>query len=116
MKRVLLGLMACLVSAVLASTPVLAAKPQAMFAEGPGFTVTVYHTIPCTSKKVAKVLKDAEAPFTIKTMVKAQVKVDGKKINACVEVNLDMGFAMIVGEDARGSVLPLDVFVPLTGV
>ena len=116
MNKVVFGLMACLMSAVLASTPVLAAKPKAYHAEGPGFTVTLYPTVQCTSSKVAKVLKEAGAPFEIKTMKKATVTIDKVKINACAEINKEAGFLMVVGEDGRGAMLPSDMFAGLTDV
>ena len=117
MNKVVLGLMACLMSLGL-STSVLAAKPKALVAQGPDFSVTVYPSIKCTSKKVAKILKEHEAPFEIVTMFKATVQIEGKKakINACAEMNPGAGFLMVVGEDGKGAMLPLDMFVESTSI
>ena len=107
MKTLVSGLMTLL----LVSSPVMAAKPPVVLqATGPDFTVRVFVGKQCTSAKIAKILKDAGAPFTIKEMIRAEVTIDGKKINACAAAPGN-GAVIVVGEDERGAVLPEEMFV-----
>lgn len=98
----------------LSSVSVLASKPKSFQATGSDFKVTLYPTLPCTSAKVADVLKKVNAPIEIKDMVKAKIVFQGKNVNGCAQ--LAGPVVLVVGEDGNGSVMPSDMFAGLTEV
>lgn len=100
---------------VLISSPVMAGKPESYVADFDGRQITAYPTLKCSSAKIAKILKEADAGFQIKEMFKASVKFEGKKVAACAK-DMGNGLTLVVGEDGLGGAVPTDSFKATTSI